>query len=164
MARGLPGILGLALLALSIVFVLFIILAGVTRDQPLDRTYFLEADTSGIQGARDVTRWTFLHFCGKDNTDCSGSRPAPAFGRAWSAGARDAPEGLVGESGSGTTDKYYYLMWRFGWVWFILALASSLIAFFAGFLACCGRVGAFISSAVSSVALAFWTLAAVFMT
>lgn len=164
MARGLLGILGLALLGLSIVFSLFIILAGVTSDQPLDRTYFLEADTSGIQGAKDTTRWTFLYFCDQNNENCGDSNPAPAFGKAWASGARDAPDELTGSRGDDTTSKYYFFMWRFGWVWFILALAASAIAFFSGFLACCGRVGAFISSAVSFFALAFWTLAAVFMT
>lgn len=164
MARGLKGTLGLALLGLSVVFVLFIILAGVTEDQPLDRTYFLEADTSGIQGAKDTTRWTFLYFCDQNNENCGDSRPAPAFGKAWAPNARGAPERLVGSHGGDTTDAYYFFMWRFGWVWFILALASSAVAFFSGFLACCGRVGAFISSTVSFVALAFWTLATVFMT
>lgn len=165
MARGLTGILGLALLGLSIVFALFIILAGVTSDQPLDRTYFLEADTSGIQGAKDTTRWTYLYFCDQNNENCGDSKPAPAFGKAWNSdGAADAPHQLTGSRGDDTTSKYYFFMWRFGWVFFILALASSAIAFFSGFLACCGRVGAFISSAVSFVALAFWALAAVFMT
>ena len=164
MARGLTGIAGLALLALSIVFALFIILAGVTSDQPLDRTWFLQADTSGIQGAKDTTRWTFLYFCDDHNENCGDSRPAPAFGKAWAADASNAPEALVGSHGGGTTSSYYFYMWRFGWVWFILALATSLFAFFSGFLACCGRIGAFISSIVSFFALAFWTLAAVFMT
>lgn len=55
-------------------------------------------------------------------------------------------------------------MWRFGWVWFLIALFFTVVAFFSGFLACCGRIGAFISSMFSALALAFWTLAAVFMT
>ena len=164
MARGLFGIAGLALMGLSIVFLFFIILAGVTSDQPLDRTYFLQADTSGIQGAKDTTRWTFLYFCDEHNENCGSSRPAPAFGKAWGSNARGAPDDLIGRHSDDTTSMYYFYMWRFGWVWFILALASSVIAFFSGFLACCGRIGAFISSVVSFFALAFWTLAAVFMT
>lgn len=73
---------------------------------------------------------------------------------------------LTESSGHGgdTTSSYYYYMWRFGWVWFLIALFFSIVAFFSGFLACCGRIGAFISSMFSMLALVFWTLAAVFMT
>lgn len=164
MARGITGALGLALLALSIVFAFFIILPGVTDRSPLNKTYFLQADTNGIQGARDTTQWTYFYFCGENNRDCGNARPAPAFGKAWDSNANGAPDSLIGGHGGDTTSSYYYYMWRFGWVWFLIALFFSIVAFFSGFLACCGRIGAFISSMFSMLALVFWTLAAVFMT
>lgn len=96
MARGITAIVGLILLALSIVFAFFIILSGVTDRSPLTKTYFLQADTSGISGARDTTQWTYLYFCGEDNRDCGSARPAPAFGKAWDGNANEAPDSLTG--------------------------------------------------------------------
>lgn len=96
MARGLTGTIGLVLLALSIVFAFFIILSGVNDRSPLSKTYFLEADTSGIPGARDTTRWTYFYFCGDGNRDCGSPRPAPAFGRAWDGDASGVPDSLIG--------------------------------------------------------------------
>ena len=96
MARGITGTLGLALLALSIVFAFFIILSGINDRSPLSKTYFLQADTSGIQGARDMTQWTYFYFCGEGNRDCGHARPAPAFGKAWGSNANGAPDSLIG--------------------------------------------------------------------
>ncbi|SPO00242.1 related to FMP45 Cell cortex protein involved in sporulation [Cephalotrichum gorgonifer] len=164
MARAITSLLGLTLLGLSIVFAFFIILSGVTDHTPLNKTYFLEADTSGIHGAKDLTRWTYLRFCGDGNHDCTKSRPAPAFGKAWDANA-NAPSQLVGSHGGDTTSSYYFYMWRFGWVFFLIALFFSVLAFFTGlFLSCCGRIGAFLSATSAFLAMVFWTLAAVFMT
>lgn len=63
-----------------------------------------------------------------------------------------------------TTSKYYYYMWRFGWVLYLVGLFFDVLAFFSGFLACCGRLGAAISGLVSLVALFFYTIAVSLMT
>lgn len=130
----------------SLLLLWFLILSGVKHTTPLDKVYFLRADTSGITGARDVTQWTYFYFCGEGNNDCGKARPAPAFGKAWDSNAENAPSSLIGGSGDDTTSKKYYYLWRFGWVFFLITLFFETCAFFSGFLACCGRLGAAISA------------------
>lgn len=165
MAKNAPlAIAALILIAGSLVLLFFTILAGVTDTTPLNKTYFLRADTSGITGARSVTQWTYFYFCGEGNNDCSSARPAPAFGKAWAGGASNAPEDIIGSHGGGTTSTHYFYMWRFGWVFFLIALFFETFAFFGAFLACCGRLGAAISGLLSIVALLFLSAAASLMT
>lgn len=156
--------MGLILTAISLVLLWFIILSGVTNTAPLDRTYFLRADTSGITGARDITQWNYFYFCGEDNTDCSRARPAPAFGRAWGDNPTNAPDSLIGDHDHGTTSTKFYYLWRFGWVMFLITLFFETLSFFSGFLACCGRLGAAIAGLLSFVALFFSSVAMSLMT
>lgn len=64
----------------------------------------------------------------------------------------------------GTTSMYYFYMWRFGWVFYLISLFFMVVAFFAGFLACCGRLGSALSGLVSLAALFFYSIAASLMT
>ncbi|KAK7408839.1 Eisosomes component [Neonectria punicea] len=165
MAKNAPlGLAGLILTAASIVLLFFIILPGVTDSAPLNKTYFLRADTSGITGAQDVTQWTYFYFCGKDNKDCGKARPAPAFGRAWDSNADNAPSQLIGSHGGDTTSTKFFYLWRFAWVLILITLFFEILAFFSGFLACCGRLGAAISGLVSMVALFFSSISMALMT
>ena len=84
------------MLAGSLVLLFFVILSGVTKTPPLDKTYFLQADTSGITGARDISQWTFFYVCGPNNEDCTKATPAMPFGKAWGANPENAPDGLSG--------------------------------------------------------------------
>jgi hypothetical protein len=158
--------LSLLFLAGSTVLLFFVILSGVEHTSPLRQTHFLSADTSGISGARDVSQWTFFRICGLGNTDCSHSWPDPPVGWAWSANPTgpNLPTKLIGSHGGNTTSYYYFYMWRFGWVFYLIALFFTVAAFFTGFIACCGRLGAAIAALMSSVALFFLTIAASLMT
>ncbi|KAI1478234.1 SUR7/PalI family-domain-containing protein [Daldinia eschscholtzii] len=156
--------LSLIFLAGSLVMLFFVILSAVTTTSPLRQTYFLSAQTGGITGARPVTQWAYFYICGEGNTDCSGAWPAPPLGWAWSANPANAPETLVGTHGGDTTSFYYYYMWRFGWVFYLIALVFSVLAFFAGFVACCGRLGSAIAGLGALVALFFHTIAVSMMT
>lgn len=60
----------------------------------------------------------------------------------------------------GTTSTYYYYMWRFGWVFYLLALIFDVFAFFLGFLGYIGRLGAGLSGLLTAFA-AFWMALAV---
>jgi len=165
MARNAPlSLAGLILTAASIVLLFFIILPGVSHSSPLKQTYFLRADTSGITGARDVTQWTYFYFCGEGNRDCGKARPAPAFGKAWSSHPSNAPHQLVGGHADHTTSTKFWFLWRFGWVLILITLFFEILAFFSGFLACCGRLGSAISGLTSMVALFFSTVAMSLMT
>jgi hypothetical protein len=66
--------------------------------------------------------------------------------------------------GKNTTAKYYYYMWRFGWVFYLLALIFDVFAFFTSLLAPCSRLASGFSGAVLAFALFWFTLAATLMT
>jgi hypothetical protein len=148
------------------VLLFFVILSAVTPTSPLNNTYFLSADTSKIDGARDVTQWTYFYICGSGNTDCSPAHADPPFGYAWEgvSNPSGAPAELVGDHGGGTTSTYYFYMWRFGWVFYLISLFFEVAAFFTGFLACCGRLGSAVSGLVAFTALFFYTIAVSLMT
>ncbi|GAW23245.1 hypothetical protein ANO14919_127970 [Xylariales sp. No.14919] len=158
--------LSLIFLAGATVLLFFVILSGITRTSPLRQTYFLAADTSGISGARSISQWTYFRICGEGNADCSHAWPDPPVGWAWSGnpGGTNLPERLIGSYGGGTTSETYFYLWRFGWVFYLLALLFTILAFFTGFVACFGRLGSAIAGLMSSVALFFHTVAASLMT
>ncbi|KAK4189796.1 protein SUR7 [Podospora australis] len=164
MEQGIHALLALVFLAGSLILLWFVILSGITNTSPLRQTYFLQADTSGIPGARAISQWTYFRICGLDNTDCGPSRPALPLGDAWDPDAANVPSELIGRHGGGTTSTTYWYMWRFGWVFYLIALFFETAAFFAGFLACFGRLGAALSGLVSLVALVFLSVAVSLMT
>lgn len=158
------GGLGLLFISGALVLLFFVILGGVSDSTPLNNTYFLQADTAGITGAKDTTRWTYFYMCDESNLNCAGAWPAPPFGWAWSRDADNVPDGLGGSHGRGTTSSYYFYMWRFGWVFYLIALFFIALAWFASFLACCGRLGSAIAGLLSITGLFFLTIAVSLMT
>ncbi|PSR93980.1 SUR7/PalI family-domain-containing protein [Coniella lustricola] len=158
------GLVALIFLAGSITMLFFVILSGTTRNSPLDNTWFLQADTSGISGAKDLSQWTYFYICGQNNQDCTRASPAMPFGHAWDSNPSGAPSSLVGSHGGHTTSQYYFYMWRFGWVFYLISLFFAVVAFFTGFLACCGRLGSAVSGLVSLAALFFYSIAVALMT
>lgn len=154
----------LILLAGHLVLLWFVILSGVTNSTPLNKTYFLRADTSGISGARPISQWTYFYICGDNNTDCGGAIPDPPFGHAWDGNATNVPSALIGGYAGHTTSERFFYMWRFGWVFYILTLFFSTVTFFTGFIACCGRLGAAISGLMSIVSLIIYSVAVSLMT
>ncbi|CAK7271745.1 Eisosomes component [Sporothrix epigloea] len=158
------GLAASIMLATSIVLLFFVILGGVTNTTPLNKTFFLQADTSGIEGAHDITQWTFFYSCGPNNEQCGSAHPAMSFGKVWAPHADGAPPELIGKYGGGTTSFSYFYMWRFGWVFYIIALFFEVCAFFTSFLACCGRFGSSLGGLVTMIALIFLTAAVSLMT
>jgi len=167
MAGGIRGGMGIAsqiLIAGSIVLLFFVILSGLKNTTPLNKTYFLRADTSSISGARPVSQWTYFYVCGEGNTDCGSPVPDMPFGYAWVGGSDGAPDALVGKHGKSTTSTYYYYLWRFGWVFYLLALVFDVFGFFASLLAPCSRLASGFSGLLIAMALFWMTLAASLMT
>ncbi|TDZ74958.1 Protein SUR7 [Colletotrichum trifolii] len=159
------GLASVIFLSGSIVLLLFVILAAVRDASPLNNTYFLQADTTGISGAREgLTRWTYFYYCNDQNAECWGPWPAPAFGWAWGGDATNVPSGLQGSHGGGTTSTEFFYLWRFGWVLYLVSLFFMVIAWFGSFLACCGRLGSALAFMVSGTALFFLTVAVSLMT
>jgi len=92
------GLVSWVLLAASITFMFFVVLSGVKDTTPLNKTYFLQADTSGISGARPISQWTYFYVCGADNKDCGDAVPALSLGNAWGKdkNAAGVPGALAG--------------------------------------------------------------------
>jgi len=155
----------LILIAGSIVLLFFVVLSGVKNSSPLNKTYFLSADTSTIAGSgRATSQWTYFYICGEGNTDCGKAVPALPFGAAWVGGSAGAPAELVGDHYKHTTSTYYYYMWRFGWVFYLLALIFDVFGFFSALLAPISRLASALSGAIIGFALFWMTLAAALMT
>lgn len=74
----------------------FVILSGIDGTTPLNKTYFLQADTSSISGARPTSQWTFFYVCGPGNSDCGDAVPALPLGAAWGKDATGVPDALFG--------------------------------------------------------------------
>jgi len=162
MPRPMLGLISLILLGAAILFQFFIILSGGVQSSPENRIYFLQADTSGMN-ARNPSRWTYWAVCGVANglnSDCGKPVAALPF---------DPPHRTNFDSQAGVPDafigvKKFYLLSRFAWVFFLIALLSSATAFLFGGLALCTRIGAYFSSLTTFVALFFQTVAAILMT
>lgn len=73
-----------------------VVLSGVTHHSPLNKIWFLRADTSGIGDARPISQWTFWHVCGDHNDNCGATVPALPLGYAWRGNSNGAPAALVG--------------------------------------------------------------------
>jgi hypothetical protein len=85
------------LIATSIVLIFFVVLSGVKNTSPLNKTYFLQADTSSIAGSgRPLSQWTYFYVCGANNQDCGNPVPALPIGYAWVGGDAGVPPALVG--------------------------------------------------------------------
>jgi hypothetical protein len=65
--------------------------------------------------------------------------------------------------GDGTTSAYYFYTWRFGWVFYIMALFFGVLAVFTG-LVSCTRLGSGVSSLLTAIATFWMALAAILMT
>jgi len=159
------GIASLILLAGAVVLLFFVVLSGVKNTTPLNKTYFLSADTSTIAGSgRATSQWTYFYVCGAGNTGCGKPIPDMPFGAAWVGGSASAPAALVGSHYKHTTSTYYYYMWRFGWVFYLMALVFTVFAFFAALLSPISRLASGFSGLIATFALFWMSLAAALMT
>ncbi|KAG9244537.1 putative SUR7 family protein FMP45 [Calycina marina] len=162
--RGATGLISLVLIAGSLVLLLFVVLSGVKHTTPLKQTYFLQADTSSITGARAISQWTYFYVCGEGNTDCGKPVPDLPIGYAWVSSNDGVPASLVGSHGKGTTSRYYYYMWRFGWVFYLLALTFDAFAFLTAMASPFSRLAAGFAGLMVAIALFWMSLAAALMT
>lgn len=157
------SLVSLILLAAAILFQFFIILSGAFYSSPENRIYFLEAATTGTASVRNPARWTYWAICSVNenghNSDCGSPVPALPFSpshRTNFDSDRGVPEEFEG--------RRYYLLSRFAWVFFLIALLFAVFALLTGGLALCTRIGAVFSSLMTSFALFWQTLAAALMT
>lgn len=111
----------------AILLELFIILAGATESSPLNRFYWIEADTSGIPGAPSTTRWTNYNYCHVShghNTMCSKNKADFAFQPSVTFDTRTGvPEAFYHHH-----DVYFYLS-RFAYPFYLIGLVFTFVTF-----------------------------------
>jgi hypothetical protein len=155
------AILSLILVGGGVLLQFFTILTGGVNSAPLNKFYFLEASTNGINNARNPSRWTFFAICGVEgslNANCGSPTPALPFDPPRNFGTTNGvPESFIG------THTYYYLS-RFMFAFYLIALFFAAIALLTGLLALVSRLGGYISSMTTFIALFFQSLAAALMT
>ncbi|KAI1003321.1 hypothetical protein K3495_g4885 [Podosphaera aphanis] len=160
-----PWIVSLALLSGAIVMMFFVILSGVSDVTPLNRTWFLQADTSQIMGStRALSQWTFFFICDAKNQNCGNAVPALPLGYAWIAESDGVPEDLIGSYGKHTTSRYFYYMWRFGWVSYLIGLVFVFIGWLVTAISFSTRIGSGIAGLAIAFGLIWYSVAASLMT
>lgn len=166
--EGLFPFISLILVAGGVLFMFFILLAGAVDGFPVNRWYFLEADTSNIPGAPPLSRWTYWNVCGVDGArtacgDANHEKVHPAFPLDPSSPRNfdtdvNVPRNFVEHNG------YYFLMTRFMFAFMLIALFFAVCALFTGLLALCTRIGAYLSGFLTLIALFFQLIQASLMT
>ncbi|KAK9455105.1 SUR7/PalI family-domain-containing protein [Dipodascopsis uninucleata] len=137
-----------------------VMLAGTKDHNPLNRTFYLEADTSGISGAPSLTRWTLWNRCSVQNgisSDCTSNKAAYPFKPSQNFGTTSGvPSTLIDHQ-----NRYYY-MTRFAYAFFLIAVIFSSLGFLTSFTALFSRLGSGCSSVLTFIALIFdFTAAAI---
>ncbi|CAB4254726.1 similar to Saccharomyces cerevisiae YML052W SUR7 Plasma membrane protein that localizes to furrow-like invaginations (MCC patches) [Maudiozyma barnettii] len=111
----------------NVLLLILIIISGTTQHYPVNRFYWVEADTTGIPNASTLTRWTFWGACDRvnDKTVCSQNlSPAYPISPVDNFNTHEnVPHRFISER-----DAYYYLS-RFAFCFFWIALAFVGISF-----------------------------------
>ncbi|KAI9703201.1 MAG: hypothetical protein M1836_007766 [Candelina mexicana] len=167
MAGARPGIafVSLFLTAGAILLLFLVILSGAVNGNPLNQIYFLQADTSGIQGALPQSRWTLWNICGVDdsgrNANCGAVKPAFPFNPQsnFPGVTNKIDEGFLGSKHG----KFFYLS-RFTFAFYLIGLFFAVCSLFTGLAAMFSRIGGAITGLFSLLALTFGAAAAACMT
>jgi len=169
-ARPILGLLALVFLAGGIVLQFLVVLSGLPTT-PENDIYFLEATlggaaASGLNGISNPVRWTWLRICGVDgqtglNAFCQPTGAAVPF-----SPVDNFPQQTVNNLPSAFQDhrNYYYYLSRISWAFYIVALFFAVVAVFTGLLPLCTRLGAYLSSSFTFLAVGGQAIAASLMT
>ncbi|EKV06881.1 Actin cortical patch SUR7/pH-response regulator PalI [Penicillium digitatum] len=162
LSRATLGFTGLFFMAASILLIFLTLLGGARNSNPLNRIYFLEADTGNIPGAPSTSRWTFWNLCGvKDGkNDCGDTHVDfpfdPPSHRNFNT-TDNVPHQFIGTN-------HYFLMSRFMFPFLIIGLFFAVCSFFTGMLAICTRVASYLSGFLAWIALTFQVITTCLMT
>jgi hypothetical protein len=161
--RPILGLLAMFFTAGAILLIFLTLLGGTSNVVPLNDIYFLQVQTANIPGAPSVSRWTFWNLCGIDaggKSQCGSSHPAfpldPPSDRNFNT-TTNIPSQFIG------TD-HFFLMTRFMFPFILIGLFFAVGSLFTGLLTLCTRVGGFLSSSLSWVALIFQIISSSLMT
>ncbi|KIW16030.1 hypothetical protein PV08_06081 [Exophiala spinifera] len=166
--RSLFSFVSLILVAGALLFMFLILLAGAVDGDPVNKFYFLQAETGNIPGAPPVSRWSYWNVCNVVNgkTACgdehySDVHPAfpldPSSHREFDTDV-NVPRNFVRHHG------YYFYMTRFMFAFMLIALFFGVCALFTGLLALCTRLGSYLSGLLTMIAMFFQAIQASLMT
>ncbi|ODV81866.1 SUR7-domain-containing protein [Suhomyces tanzawaensis NRRL Y-17324] len=123
------GIINQFFLAGTILLLLFTVLSGSSKHFPLNRFYWIRANTSGIQGAPQEGAWTFWGVCEYDDFSQCQSGPAyPISPRDNFDTSQGVPQDFI------TNRSTYYYLSRFSFAFTLIALGLSSVSFLLGFV------------------------------
>ncbi|QLQ82653.1 hypothetical protein HG537_0H04160 [Torulaspora globosa] len=125
--RSLFRLITLLFYAGNTLLLILIIISGGTNSYPISNFYWVQADTSGIPNAPNLTRWTFWGACSTENgsTNC-GDHLSPAYpiSPLDNFGTKvNVPNKFITDR-----DAFYYLT-RFAFCFFWIALALLGVSF-----------------------------------
>ncbi len=130
--------LTLLFLAGNTLLLILIILSGSMTNYPVDRFYWVQADTSGIPNAANTTRWTFWGACSiTDGHTTCGDHLSPAAPISPLDNFKtkvNVPQKFIDHR-----NRYYYLS-RFSFCFFWIALAFIGVAFLLYILSFCSKI------------------------
>lgn len=143
---------------------ILIILSGL-NGSPVNKIYFLQADTSSIQSDsrnyNNPARWTYLAICGVvdgKNGNCGPKGAAIPFDPERNFGTSNGvSENLL------TDDNYYYLS-RTAWAFYLVALFFAACALLVSLAAIIARLGAYFTGLFAFLACFFQALCSALMT
>ena len=165
-ARPFLSLAAIILLAGGIVLQFFCVLSGAVHSSPVNLVYFLQASTDGVSGGRpnlpNPIRWTFFALCGSDgtrNSNCYPVRAALPFDPSTNF---DTNSGLPNAFMDG--NNKFYLLSRFFFAFYLIALFFAVISFLLSVFALCARLGSYLTGFTVFLALFFQTLTAALMT
>lgn len=117
----------LVLLAGTTLLLVFIVLSGSIEHSPINKFYWIEADTSNIAGAPDISRWTFWGLAQKENGSSVQADLSPGypFSPVDNFGTTvNVPQSFI----SNRSAFYYLSRFAFAFYWITLAFVGvSLI-------------------------------------
>lgn len=125
------------LLAGTTLLLILVVMSGSTDSFPINRFYWVQADTSNIPNAPSTSRWTFWGVCelGRDgNNNCPSLGPAYPFSPVDNFGSNsNVPSSFVD-----SRDTYYYLS-RFAFALILIALVFTGVSFICSIFAYCWK-------------------------
>lgn len=152
-------ILNIVLLAGTCLLLLLVILSGASDNFPLNKFYWIKADTSLISGAPSNAAWTFWGVCEeKDFSKCTLGPAYPISPKDNFDTTSNVPKDFVDNR-----NTYYYLS-RFSFAFALVAIGFAGIALIVDLLAFCFQIIDKVVVAFVSFALFFVAALAAFQT
>lgn len=165
-ARPILSIVAIILLAGGVLLQLLVILSGAINSNPINKIFFLQGSTDGIDGSSvpNPARWTYFAICGERNGLNAQCRPVQAaipfdprrnFGTSM---------GLPDQLASGDAASTLYYLSRIAWAFFIIALFFAAVALLMSVIAIFSRLAAKFTGLVTIMALVCQAVACALMT